>query len=202
MFAIVALAASACVALLAISMSESGDAAFPGLNGRIAYASGGSYSYSSAAIWAANADGGSPTVLAAGSGVSAPSYSADGSRIAFDREGGVAVMSASGSGQVQLLSGSDSRSSRTEWRKDYVDPHSAKVIPVVKVESFDDQWQNFDHPSFSPMERGSSSLKRAESGPTAASAPLKTSTTSNASSFPTRTPTSTTNTTATPAELT
>lgn len=150
MFVIVALAMSACIALLAISMSKSGDAAFPGVNGRIVYASGDSYSYSSAAIWAANADGGSPTVLADGSGVSAPSYSADGTRIAFDKDRGVAVMSASGSGLVQLLTGSDSQSSRTEWREDYKDPHSGKIIPVVKIQSFSDEWQNFDHPSFSP----------------------------------------------------
>lgn len=150
MLATVALAVSVCVALLAISMSESGDAAFPGVNGRIAYASGDSYSYSSAAIWAANADGGSPTVLATGPGVSAPSYSADGSRVAFDEDGGVAVISASGVGPTQLLTGSSSQSSRTEWQKDYVDPHSGKIIPVVRIQSFGDEWQNFDHPSFSP----------------------------------------------------
>lgn len=144
------LAVAAGVALLAISMSESGDAAFPGINGRIAYASGDSYSYSSAAIWAANPDGGSPTVLTAGSGVSAPSYSADGSRIALDEDGGIAVMSATGSGLTQLLTGSSSQSSRTEWKENYVDPHSGKTIPVVRVQSFGDEWQNFDHPSFSP----------------------------------------------------
>lgn len=135
---------------MAISMSESGDAAFPGVNGRIAYSSGDSYSYSSAAIWAANADGGSPTVLTSGPGVSAPSYAADGSRIAFDREGGIAVMSATGSGLLQLSTGSDSQSSQTEWKKNYVDPHSGKTVPVVRIQSFGDEWRNFDHPSFSP----------------------------------------------------
>jgi Tol biopolymer transport system component len=150
MFGIVAIAAASCVALLAISMSDRGDAAFPGVNGRIAYASGDSYSYSSAAIWSANADGGSPTVLASGSGVAAPSYSSDGSRIAFDREGGIAVMSATGTGIVQLLTGSNSQSSRTEWTKNYIDPHSGKTIPIVRIQSFGDEWQSFDHPSFSP----------------------------------------------------
>jgi Tol biopolymer transport system component len=150
MLAIVALAVAAGFAVMAVSMSDSGDAAFPGANGRIAYASGDSYSYSSAAIWSANADGGSPTLLAAGPGVSAPSYSADGSRIAFDRDGGVAVMSAIGTGLVQLLTGSDSQSSQTEWKKDYVDPHSGKTIPVVRIQTYVDQWQAFDHPSFSP----------------------------------------------------
>lgn len=150
MFTIVALAVAAGVVLLAISMSESGDASFPGVNGRIAYASGDSYSYSSAAIWVANADGGSPSVLATGPGVSAPSYSADGSRIAFDQNGGIAVMSASGSGQTQLLTGSSSQLSRNEWQKNYVDPKTSKTIPVVRIQSFGDEWQNFDHPSFSP----------------------------------------------------
>ena len=147
---LVALAVVAGIAVLAISMSESGDAAFPGANGRIAYSSGDSYSYSSAAIWSANADGGSPTLLAAGSGVAAPSYSADGSRIAFDKDGGVAVMSAMGVGLVQLLTGGGSQASHTEWKQAYVDPHSGKTIPVVRVQSFVDEWRNFDHPSFSP----------------------------------------------------
>jgi hypothetical protein len=150
MFAIVTLAAAIGFAALAISMSDRGDAAFPGANGRIAYSSGDSYSYSSAAIWSANADGGSPTLLAAGSGVAAPSYSPDGSRIAFDKDGGIAVMSATGTGVTQLLTGSNAQSSRTEWRQNYVDPHSGKTIPVVRIQSFTDEWRNFDHPSFSP----------------------------------------------------
>lgn len=135
---------------LAISMSDRGDAAFPGTNGRVAYASGDSYSYSSAAIWSANADGGSPTLLTSGAGVSAPSYSSDGSRIAFDREGGVAVMSATGVGLKQLLVGSDSQSFQTKWEEDYDDPHSSKTIPIVRIQTFVDEWRTFDHPAFSP----------------------------------------------------
>jgi len=135
---------------LTVSGSRSGDAAFPGLNGRIAYSSGDSYSYSSAAIWSMNADGGSATLLSDGAGVAAPSYSADGSRIAFDREGGIATMSASGVGLEQLLNGSNHQESSSEWRKNYVDPHSGKVIPIVRVQTYADEWQNFDHPSFSP----------------------------------------------------
>ncbi len=150
MLTIVALAALAGFAALAISMSGRGDAAFPGGNGRIAYASGDSYSYSSAAIWSANADGGSPSLLTSGAGVAAPSYSPDGSRIAFDRESGIAAMSGAGSGLTQLLSGSSSQSFQTTWKEDYVDPHSGKIVPVVRVQSFLDEWQTFDHPSFSP----------------------------------------------------
>jgi Tol biopolymer transport system component len=146
----VLLAAASGLAVLAISMSGRGDAAFPGANGRVAYASGDSYSYSSAAIWSANADGGSPALLAAGDGVSAPSYSPDGSRIAFDRESGIAVMSATGAGLKQLLVGSDSQSFQAKWEEDYVDPHSGKTVPIVRIQTFVDEWQTFDHPSFSP----------------------------------------------------
>src|SRR6476646_5103592 len=116
-FTIVALAALSGFVALATSMSDSGDAAFPGVNGKIAYSSGDSYAYSSASIWSANADGGSPALLASGAGVSAPSYSPDGSQIAFDRESGVAVMSATGSGLRQLLVGSDSQSFQTKWEE-------------------------------------------------------------------------------------
>ena len=150
MFMIVALSALAGFAALTISMSDRGDAAFPGVNGRIAYSSGDSYAYSSAAIWSANSDGGSPALLTSGSGVSAPSYSPNGARIAFDREKGVAVMGENGSGLTQLLSGSSSQSFQAEWKKDYVDPHSGKTVPIVRIQSFTDEWQTFDHPSFSP----------------------------------------------------
>lgn len=146
----VALAAAAGLAVLAISMSGIGDAAFPGVNGRIAYSSGDSYSYSSAAIWSSNPDGGSPTLLSAGPGAGAPSYSADGTRIAFNREGGIAVMGAAGTELAQLLTGSSSHSSSTEWKKSYVDPHSGKTVPIVKIQTFTHEWQSFDHPSFSP----------------------------------------------------
>ncbi len=147
---VVALAGLSALAALATSMSESGDAAFPGVNGKIAYSSGDSYSYSSAAIWSANADGGSPALLAAGPGASTPSYSPDGSQIAFDRESGIAVMTGTGLGLKQLLVGSDSQSFQTEWKKGYVDPHSGKTIPIVRIQTSVDEWQTFDHPSFSP----------------------------------------------------
>ena len=146
----VALAALCGFAALAISMSDRGDAAYPGGNGRIAYASGDSYSYSSAGIWSANADGGSPTLLTVGPGDTAPSYSADGARIAFDRENGIAVMSENGSGLTQLLTGGNAQSNQTTWKQNYVDPHSDKTIPIVRIQSFVYEWQTFDHPSFSP----------------------------------------------------
>ena len=200
MFAIVALAAAIGFAVLAISMSESGDAAFPGTNGRIAYSSGDSYSYSSAAIWSANADGGSPALLAAGSGVSAPSYSADGSRIAFDKDGGVAVMSATGAGLVQL----------TDRKRLAVSAHQVgdrttsiptRAKPSRSSGSNPSSTSGVTSiiPRFPPMARGWSSAKRAAGAPTAASAPSKPPVSSNASPFPTQTRTSITNTAVTPA---
>ncbi len=150
MVAIAVLAAVSGLAVLAVSMSDRGDAAFPGINGKVAYSSGDSYAYSSATIWSANADGGSATVLASGAGVSAPSYSPDGARIAFDREGGIAVMSATGAGLKQLLTGSDSQSFQTKWEENYDDPHSGKTIPIVRIQTSVDEWLTFDHPSFSP----------------------------------------------------
>jgi Tol biopolymer transport system component len=150
MLASVAAVAIAGFAVLAISMSHSGRAAFPGTNGRIAYSSGDSYSYSSAAIWTANADGGAPTMLTSAPGVSAPAYAPNGSRIAFDRESGIAAMSENGSGLTQLLTGSSSQSFKTEWQENYLDPQSGKTVPIVRIQSFENEWQTFDHASFSP----------------------------------------------------
>jgi Tol biopolymer transport system component len=132
---------------LIVSASDSGDAAFPGLNGKIAYSSGAAYVTS---IWSANADGSSPTQLTAGSSDYGPSYSADGSRIAFGRENGVAVMNADGSGLTQLTSGASSSSSNTEWQENYDDPHSAKVIPFVRIQTYTESWQRLSSPAFSP----------------------------------------------------
>lgn len=150
-FAVVAaLAALAGFTTLAISMSQRGDAAFPGANGRIAYGYGSGYGYSGGGIWSANADGSLPTQLTSGSNDGGPSYSADGGRIAFEREGGVAVMNSDGSGLTQLATSSSSNSSKTEWQEDYDDPNSEKVIPFVKIQTYASTWHFINSPSFSP----------------------------------------------------
>lgn len=142
------LAAAFGFALLAISMSQRGDAAFPGGNGKIAYSLGDGYTGS---IWSANADGGLPNKLTTGSGDSGPSYSANGSRIAFERENGVAVMNADGSGLTQLLSGSFSTSFETEWKENYKNPEKpSEIIPFVKISSWTAKWHTFNGPSFFP----------------------------------------------------
>src|SRR6185437_16651927 len=78
------IAAALAVAVLAVAGSDEGGASFPGANGRIAYAYGDS-AYEDA-IWTANADGTSPTKLTTGTSDREPSFSPDGSRIAFERE--------------------------------------------------------------------------------------------------------------------
>lgn len=145
-----ALALVAGVAALAITAGERGDAAFPGQNGRIAYSYGDGYAYAGGAIWVANSDGGSQQRLTAGGSDSTPSYSPTGRRIAFGRENGVAVMAADGSGATQLVSGHSSVSSQTKWQQNYDVPGSGKTIPVVRIQSYVEEWRLFDHPSFSP----------------------------------------------------
>ncbi len=134
-------------AALIVSASDDGNAAFPGLNGKIVYSSGAAYVTS---IWAANADGSSPTQLTVGNSDYAPSYSADGSRIAFGREDGVAVMNSDGSGLTQLTSGNRTNSNSTKWQENYNDPRSAKIIPFVKIQSYGESWQRTSSPAFSP----------------------------------------------------
>ena len=147
---VAAFAAASGFAVLVIAMSDGGDAAYPGTNGRIAYANGNSYSYGSSGIWSVSANGTSPQLLTTGANDSAPAYSADGTRIAFNRSGGVDVINADGSGLTALVSGSGSQSSHTEWQEGYDDPRSGKVIPIVRIQTYSEEWRNFSSPSFSP----------------------------------------------------
>ena len=147
--AIVVLSALVGFAVLAISLSKQGDAAFPGSNGKIAYANGSSAYQTS--IWSANPDGSSPTQLTSGTGDWNPAYSADGQRIAFEREGGVMVMNADGSGLAQLVAGSYSNSSGTpEYLDNYENPQTHEPIPHVRIQTYTETWHRFNGPSFSP----------------------------------------------------
>src|SRR5258707_4412565 len=146
---VAALAAAICFGLLAVAMSQPGDAAFPGANGKVAYSYGDAYTGS---IWSANADGGLPTMLTNGTQDYAPSYSADGGRIAFERENGVAVMNANGTGLTQLLSGSySSPEEPPEWKENYKNPEEpSEVIPFVKIQTYVEKWHSYNAPAFSP----------------------------------------------------
>lgn len=104
---ILAIAASAAAALL---IPGAASAAFPGLNGKIAYTH--VVGMSSASIYTVNANGSSPTNLSAVGGGPAPDFqpawSADGKKIAFVRvdfqncSGQIWSMNANGTGQTNL----------------------------------------------------------------------------------------------------
>src|SRR5215204_208897 len=146
--AFAALIAACGFALLAISGSHSGEAAFPGANGRIAYSYGDAYTR---AIWAANPDGTAPTMLTSGASDETPAYSADGSRIAFERNGGITVMNANGGAVTELASGSSSSASDTEWVKGYeTEEEPPRVLPFVRIQTTTGKWHGFGSPSFSP----------------------------------------------------
>lgn len=125
--------------------SKPADAAFPGVNGKIAY------SAFDGSIWAANADGSSAARLTDGSGDWSPTYSPDGSRIAFERGQGIFVMNADGSGQGRLIDGGITTSGETTWEGDYETPGpSPQTIPFVKVQATTTTGHSFGAPSFSP----------------------------------------------------
>lgn len=135
-------------AVLAISLSERSGAAFPGTNGKIAFSNG--QSYVSQSIYSVNSDGSSPTGLTSGTDDYSPSYSADGSKVAFNRQNNVVVMSSNGSGAVQIATGTKSESASSKWQANYKDPFSAKIIPEVKIETRLRSGQGFYEPAFTP----------------------------------------------------
>lgn len=135
------------IAALAISMSDPGDAAFPGANGKIVYTYGNPYG--GGGVWTANADGSSPTPLTSANSDYGPTYSPNGAQIAFGRENGIAVMNSDGSGQTQLLSGSSSHSSQTEWKEEYEAP-GGKKLKFAKIEHSSNTGHGFGEPAFSP----------------------------------------------------
>jgi dipeptidyl aminopeptidase/acylaminoacyl peptidase len=146
---VMAVAVIAAVTALAVPASRESDAAYPGANGRIAYAYGENYGFG--AIWSANSDGSAPTPLTNGASDRSPAYSPNGSRIAFEREAGVAVMNADGSGVTQLLSGGYSTSSKVKWASEYKNPEKpSETIPFVKITTYAEKWHGFNSPSFSP----------------------------------------------------
>jgi Tol biopolymer transport system component len=145
---IVALAGLLGFAALAISLSEPGGAAFPGTNGRIAFSNG--QSYASQSIYSANADGSSPLGLTSGTGDYWPSYSADGSKIAFNRLNGIVVMGADGAAPTQIATGAKTDNTTIKWQSNYPDPRSSDIIPEVKIETRTRNGHGFYNPAFTP----------------------------------------------------
>jgi hypothetical protein len=97
------------VAVVAVAISaasaQPAAAAFPGQNGKIAFASNRSGSFD---IYAANPDGSGLADLTATPALDEldPAWSADGRRLVFARDGAIWLMDADGGGQAQLTSGS------------------------------------------------------------------------------------------------
>jgi Tol biopolymer transport system component len=135
-------------AMLAVSMSEGSNAAFPGTLGRIAFSNG--QSYVSQSIYTVNPDGSSPTGLTSGTDDSSPSYSANGSKIAFNRQNSVVVMNSDGSGPVQIATGTKSESATSKWEANYKDPRNGTIVPEVKIETRMQSGQGFYNPVFMP----------------------------------------------------
>lgn len=83
----------------ALLCSATASAAYPGLNGKIAWER---YDADHFDIWIANGDGSSPVNLTADlePSASSPSFSADGRRLVFDAGGNLATMNADGSNRV------------------------------------------------------------------------------------------------------
>ncbi len=141
----------AALVALTVSASRSGNAAYPGANGRIAYAYGASYGYGGGSIWSANPDGGSPTTLTSGTNDNSPTYSPDGGRVAFERDLGIAVMNADGAALTQLINGSGTTSSETKFETEYeTSENPPRTIPVVRIYTVRGKWHSFGGPSFSP----------------------------------------------------
>ena len=91
---------------LAVALASAGpaSAAFPGANGKLAYASQDAVSPNN---WVMNADGFGRTYLTSSTEYETdPDFSPDGSRIAYTRGAAIWVMNADGTGQTYLTAGS------------------------------------------------------------------------------------------------
>jgi len=102
-----AAAVAAATLVLALGSASPAEAAFPGVNGKIAYASQDAVSSN---IWVMNPDGSGRTYLAASLAPERdPAFSPDGSKIVYTRGGNsqtdIWVMNADGTGQTNLTPG-------------------------------------------------------------------------------------------------
>ena len=132
-----------------LGIAPAAQAAFPGANGRIAYTRGGGEGASS--LWTANPDGAAATKLLDAQWVGGIAFSADGERLAFERDDTIEVMNADGSGRALLTTdGHFDPTAETTWEADYDDPHSDEVIPFVKVVTYRYRWDYYVDPAFSP----------------------------------------------------
>jgi hypothetical protein len=138
--------------VLTLANSEPGEAAFPGLDGKVTFSVENG---SPASIWTATPDGSFATRLTGSDWSRSPAFSPDGKRIAFERWNGVGddvmVMNADGSGQAMLIGGEHQSANETSWEQDYETAEQPpRTIPDVKVQTTTSTLRSFEDPAFSP----------------------------------------------------
>ncbi len=100
-------------AIFVLACVPAADAAFPGLNGKIAFYSHPGFTQE---IFVMNPDGSGITPITSGPEMeSNPAWSPDGTKIAFDLNGDVHVMNADGTGVVNLTAGSFGSDHSPTW---------------------------------------------------------------------------------------
>jgi Tol biopolymer transport system component len=100
------------LALVFVSALPQAHATFPGENGRILYRDGND-------LWTVKADGSAPVRMTHSSSIAGPdpSWSPDGSKVAFARDGDIWIVNADGSGATDLTNGSNGGVS-PDWSPD------------------------------------------------------------------------------------
>lgn len=140
------------IALTLAGSPRDADAAFPGANGRIAYVSdrhtGGG---EPAELYTIDPDGTDRIQLTTTAGVEiGPAWSADGAKIAFEREGDLFVINADGSGETNVTNSPATLESEPAWS-----PDGTRLVFRRDNELFTigvdgtNEVQLTDHPAFS-----------------------------------------------------
>ncbi len=140
------------VAAVLLALPAASGATTPGLNGRIAFnrltrsneGPGGLTS-----VWSMNPDGSAATALTAPGTSEGGAYSPDGTRLAFETEGGVSVAAADGSGAHQLVESHRQKHDSITWQQNYVTPEN-ETIPWVKIEEESETIDERYEPTFTP----------------------------------------------------
>jgi Tol biopolymer transport system component len=138
---------------LTLTLPATSGATMPGLNGRIAFQKATELSPSrfETQLWSMNPDGSGVTQLTSGKESAEPSYSPDGSRLAFGRYNEVWVAAADGSGAHAISVGSEHETETTRWVANYENPETHAVYPWVKVDEQREERDNLAEPAFSPL---------------------------------------------------
>jgi Tol biopolymer transport system component len=111
---VVRIVAVLCLVAAAINIPAPGRAGFPGANGPIAFHAANTR----AGIYTMSPDGSGQVALTTNRFDTGPEWSADGSRIAFEREGDIYVMNADGTGATNLTNSPTIQDGSPTWSPD------------------------------------------------------------------------------------